>query len=398
MSAAHVIGAGLSGLASAWHLVENGCAVTVFDRASGPGGLIQTLHTDHGLVETAANAFVRDDVVDGWFTRLGIEPLTPTPHSRRRYIFRDGKPRRWPLRVGETATLAMRFGAAGITRGLRARGTESMAEWGTRVAGPAATEWLLEPAMQGIYATRASELSAAAIFGGRKRGRRAMVSPPNGMGQFVTALHQLLISRGVRFEFNRAVDVLEPGVPTVIATGAPAAARLLGEGAPELAVQVARVRVAPLATVTMFFAPHPSDTRGFGVLFPQRSGIRALGVLFNADIFDRRSQVRSETWIIGDRDRDLTALPDDRLLELIAIDRRAFCGRDVPALSAHITRWPQAVPVYDQAIVDLQAALPNMRGGLALAGNYVGRIGVAALLAIGEAAADRALRTSATKH
>jgi oxygen-dependent protoporphyrinogen oxidase len=392
MRPARVIGAGLSGLAAAWHLTERGASVTVFDRASGPGGLIHTVHTDHGLVETGPNAFVRDDLVDEWFTRLGITPLTPRRDSRRRYIFRDGKPRRWPLGVGETATLAMRFAAAGMTRGVSARGAESMAEWGTRVAGPAATEWLLEPAMQGIYATRASELSAAAIFGGRKRGRRAMVSPPDGMGQFVTALHQLLIARGVRFEFNRAVDVLDAGIPTVIATGAPAAARLITDGAPELAAQVARVRVAPLATVTMFFEPHPSDTRGFGVLFPEPSGIRALGVLFNADIFDRRSQLRSETWIIGDRDRGLTALPDDRLRELIAIDRRGLYGRDAPALSSHITRWPQAVPVYDQAIVDVQAALPTMRPGLALAGNYLGRIGVAALLSIGEAAADRALR------
>jgi oxygen-dependent protoporphyrinogen oxidase len=395
MRPARVIGAGLSGLAAAWHLAERGATVTVFDRAPGPGGLIRTLHTDHGLIETGANAFVRDDVVDGWFTRLGIDPLTPRRESRRRYIFRDGKPRRWPLRIGETATLATRFAAAAITRGLSARGAESMAEWGRRVAGPAASEWLIEPAMQGIYATRASELSAAAIFGGRKRGRREMVSPPDGMGQFVTAMHQLLVTRGVRFEFNREVDALEAGVPTVIATGAPAAARLIADRAPGLAAGVSRVRIAPLTTVTMFFEPQSSDTRGFGVLFPERSRIHALGVLFNADIFDRRSQVRSETWIIGDRDLALTALPDDRLLELIAIDRRAVCGRDMPALSSHITRWPQAIPVYDQAIVDLQAALRNVPPGVALAGNYLGRIGVAALLSIGEAAADRALGESA---
>lgn len=390
-----MIGAGLSGLVAAWHLAERGAGVTVFDRASRPGGLIQTFHTDHGLVETGPNAFVRDEVVDGWFTRLGIAPLTPRRDSRRRYIFRDGKPRRWPLRTGETATMAMRFAAAGLTRGLSARGAESMAEWGRRVAGPAACEWLLEPAMQGIYATRASELSAAAIFGGRKRGRREMVSPPGGMGQFITALHQLLMARGVRFEFNHAVDALEEGVPTVIATGAPAAARLIADRAPELAAQMARVRIAPLATVTMFFAPHPSDTRGFGVLFPERSGIRALGVLFNADIFDRRSHVRSETWIIGDRDRGLTGLPAELLLELIGIDRRAFCGRDAPALSSHITRWPQAIPVYDQAIVDLQSVVAKLPPGLAVAGNYLGRIGVAALLSMADAAADRALRGSA---
>src|SRR5690349_14911416 len=98
MSEAHVIGAGLSGLASAWHLVQRGSRVTVFDRAARPGGLIQTAATPHGIVESAANAFVRDEAVDAWFARLELQPLAPRRDSRRRYIFRDGRPRRWPLR------------------------------------------------------------------------------------------------------------------------------------------------------------------------------------------------------------------------------------------------------------------------------------------------------------
>ena len=74
MTPAHVIGAGISGLAAAWHLADRGCEVTVFDRAPAPGGLIHTHHTPHGLVETAANAFVWDDVVAGWFERLDLTP------------------------------------------------------------------------------------------------------------------------------------------------------------------------------------------------------------------------------------------------------------------------------------------------------------------------------------
>src|SRR5688500_6431423 len=143
MSAAHVIGAGLSGLASAWHLVESGCAVTVFDRAPGPGGLIHTATTEYGLVETAANAFVRDDDVDRWFSRLGLERLTPRRESRRRYIFRDGKPRRWPHSVGESLACAARLARTGLLRRFGARGSESVGEWGRRVAGAAATEWLI---------------------------------------------------------------------------------------------------------------------------------------------------------------------------------------------------------------------------------------------------------------
>lgn len=72
MTPAQVVGAGLSGLATAWHLADAGFDVTVSDAAPGPGGLLQTRHTAHGLVETAANAFVWTETVRQWFDRLQI--------------------------------------------------------------------------------------------------------------------------------------------------------------------------------------------------------------------------------------------------------------------------------------------------------------------------------------
>jgi protoporphyrinogen/coproporphyrinogen III oxidase len=386
---AHVIGAGLSGLVSAWHLADRGASVTVFDSAAGPGGLIQSHHTGHGLVETAANAFVRDARVDAWFARLGLSPLSPKPSSRRRYIFRDGRPRRWPLRAGESVAMAARLSIAGLSRGFGARRGETVAAWSRRVAGPAAAGWLIEPAMQGIYAAPASDLSAAVIFGGRKKGPRAMIAPANGMGSFATSLHARLVERGVRFSFNHEVATIDPSVPTIVATNATAAARLLRAHAPELASRIAAVRVSPLLTATMFFEPDAADRRGFGVLFPQASGVSSLGVLFNADIFEDRSRQRSETWIVGDRSASLTSRSDADLLRMLAEDRRALTGRSAEPLSAFISRWPQAIPVYNDAIAAVVDALPALPPRLALAGNYLGRIGVAALLEVAELAAAR---------
>ena len=54
MSDVGVIGAGLSGLATAWYLTEAGARVEVVDAAVRPGGLIQTERSIHGIVESAA--------------------------------------------------------------------------------------------------------------------------------------------------------------------------------------------------------------------------------------------------------------------------------------------------------------------------------------------------------
>jgi protoporphyrinogen/coproporphyrinogen III oxidase len=389
MKPVQVIGAGISGLAAAWHLADRGFAVTVIDAAPRPGGLISTQHTAHGPVETAANAFVWDDLVAEWFHRLDLTPTFPRSASKRRYIFRNGRPRRWPLTVGASAGMAARLAAAAITRSMSARDEETIAAWGDRVLGASAREWLIEPAMQGIYASPAHELSARAIFDGRKRGPRQMAAPPAGMGQFTSRLHERLCDRGVRFLFDTRVDRLEPGVATVIATPSAAAGQLLRDHAPAVAASASAIRIAPLTTVTMFFEPAPEDVHGFGVLFPRACGIQALGVLFNTDIFEGRGSARSETWIVGDREPGMTGWSDDRLLRALAGDRLKATGRSAEPLSAHITRWPQAIPVYDRAVIRLSHDLPLLPPWLALAGNYLGTIGVAALLKRAASAAAR---------
>ena len=389
MKPGRVIGAGLSGLVAAWHLADRGFDVVVIEQASRPGGLIRTLETEHGLVETGANAFVWSDAVAAWFQRLELTPEFPLASSKRRYIFRNGRPRRWPLTVAESAGLAARFGVALVTRATSAGEQETMDAWGRRVIGKAATRWLLEPAMQGIYASPPGALSARAIFDGRRRGSRRLVAPRGGMGEFITRLYERLCDRGVGFQFNATGGTIDAGVPTVVSTPAPAAARLVAPHAPEIAAAIDRIRAAALTTVTMFFDPHPDDVRGFGILFPSGTGISALGVLHNADIFAGRSGLRSETWIVGDREHGMTDWDDVRLVQMIGADRRHLTGREATPLSVHITRWPAAIPVYDAAIRKVAPALGSLPQWLGLAGNYLGRIGVAGLLEQAEAAAKR---------
>ena len=58
MPTINVVGAGFSGLTTAYFLTKCGFKVRVFEKTDRAGGLIRTIRSAHGLVETAANGLL----------------------------------------------------------------------------------------------------------------------------------------------------------------------------------------------------------------------------------------------------------------------------------------------------------------------------------------------------
>jgi hypothetical protein len=76
-------------------------------------------------------------------------------------------------------------------------------------------------------------------------------------------------------------------------------------------------------------------------------------------------------------------------LQTLAGDRRRLNGRDDTPIDVRVTSLPQAVPLYSGAIADVEGAVGELPSHIQLAGNYLGRLGVAALLEQAAAAATR---------
>src|SRR3989475_6669299 len=132
MQTINVVGAGFSGLTTAYFLTKHGFQVRIFEKTDRAGGLIHTIRSAHGLVETAANGLLNSARLEAMCADIGV-PLLPTQRDgRRRFIFR-GRPRQLPLNVSDVFNLGVRLAVNAAS--LRPRQFETIAEWGRRVLG-----------------------------------------------------------------------------------------------------------------------------------------------------------------------------------------------------------------------------------------------------------------------
>ncbi len=381
-----VVGAGFSGLTTAYLLTKAGREVRIVEKTARAGGLIRTIRTEHGLVETAANGILNSARLEAMCADIGV-PLLPTrPNGRKRFIYR-GKPRQMPLSFAETLRIPVGLIANAANPGPQP--FETIAAWGARVLGKSATEYLLIPALGGIYAGDPNRLSASLIFGranlpdhlqtyGPQKARvRGTGAPPNGMQQLIDGLIDYLRQRGAEISFSETVPFNDSD-PTVVCLSASSAAAFLATESPGLSRQLARIEMLSLVTATCFFRQEAAKLKGFGCLFPHDQSFRARGVLFNDCIFEGRGPAHSETWIFGGAlDPDVVSLNDEELISTILEDRARFYRQPSNPLAVHIKRWPNTLPHYSVDLERTLAKLPAPPSNIGLVGNYLGRIGLA---------------------
>jgi protoporphyrinogen/coproporphyrinogen III oxidase len=394
----NVAGAGFSGLTTAYFLTKSNFKVRISEKSDRPGGLLKTIRTDHGLVESAANGLLTSARVEAMCSDIGVPLLATRREGRKRFIYR-GKPKQVPLRIGDLLALSGRMATHAVS--LQPRPMETISVWGRRVLGRGATDYLLVPALGGIYAGDPNRLSASLIFGRAKlpshlattrpaKGKlRGTVAPPDGMQQLIDGLYEYLKQSGVEFVFNQR-EAVAANEPTILCLSGRAAGDSLADVAPQLSAALKSIEMLSLASVTCFYAKdRAAKLNGFGCLFPRDQGFRARGVLFNDSIFAGRGPAHTETWIFGGAlDPEVLELGNDQFAELIASERERFYGVHDEPLAVHVTRWPQALPHYSIQLEKMLTTLPAPPANIALVGNYLGRIGLAKILERAATVAD----------
>jgi protoporphyrinogen/coproporphyrinogen III oxidase len=350
-----VIGGGIAGLTVALRRADLGDQVSVFEANAQLGGQLSSETRDGFVVEHGAEGFVAgSEVLPPLAAHVGILDQIVEQLEQRSFRF-DGQ-RLVELLPGEAGRLlGFQVPAGDLGRGVRSFWL-GMAQLPARLA-------LTLGARVDLHLKHAIESVRPAAGG-------------------VT----LLDSHGQSMDFDAAV----------VATTAPSAANLLGAAFGPSALALRESSLLSSLTVSLAYRrgdiAHPLDGTGFIVPEPEQlQGVRA--VSFSSSKLPNRAPADHALLRLFFRpsEHELLTLPDSAWAERAERGLATALPLRGPALFAFVSRWPKALPVFDQPhrarVSALEAALAQGSQGIWLAGAAFHGSGIDAAIRSGEATA-----------
>jgi phytoene dehydrogenase-like protein len=248
----HVIGGGVAGLVAAITVAEAGAPVVLHEAGRHLGGRGRSgagpgSSRTFGL-NTGPHVLFADGAVLQWLRAQRIALSVRRPSAIGGAMIRDGRARQVP---------ALGFVARGLLH-LRAEAPvdERFDAWATRVLGEADAQEMARWAGLLTFHHDPGSLSARFVW---DRCRRVFARPDHvravtgGWSSLIDVLAVRARARGVTIETGMRSSALPEGGPVIVATGLPAASRLLGQGLSWAGSRTALLDVA--------LAPRPSSRR-----------------------------------------------------------------------------------------------------------------------------------------
>jgi oxygen-dependent protoporphyrinogen oxidase len=433
-----VVGGGVAGLATAYHLQRAGADPVVFEREGTYGGVVAPpveigdlslepgpdsltarkpwgvdLCRDLGLTLVAPGA-------SGAFlwTDTGLVPyLAGTAFGIPGDV---GDVLRWPGvsrwgRVRALADLVKRKRRDGVE--------ETLGELLRRRLGDEATDLAIAPLLAGLHAGDVNRLSAGATFpelvawertqGSLIRGAQAaqrsarnaepgpmFLRPSSGMRELVDALAEALgesVRTGVEVAHVgdrevRLADGAEPVEAVVLACGPDAASALLGKAAPG---GISAIRSVSTGVVFLVYPSGTADALpdGTGFVVPRGEAPMTAATFVSRKWPDERFADRAvvRCYVGGAGDEDVLHAPDEEIVEACALHLSAVL--DLPGPSAsRVHRWWRAMPQYELGHLDrvrgIREALPP---GIFVVGSAFDGVGVSDLARAAKETASQVL-------
>lgn len=438
-----VVGGGISGLTTAFHLARGGMRVAVLEASERVGGAIETFTDGPWRFEMGPNTVLENNPAVGRLigaSGLDGEKITAAPSARRRYLYKSGELIALPRGPGGFLTTPL-VPASAKLRLLREPWIgrpdngmeESIAQFVRRRLGQAFLDYAVGPFVSGVYAGDPERLSVewavpkiyalekehGSLFRGALA-RRKGPAPGGAMISFREGLQELprrlakeignvrtgvsaskVVRSGDGFRVETSAGPIQ-AQQVVLAVPADVAARLLDEATAGASRLFEEIPYAPVAIVSLGWrrsaVKHP--LAGFGFLSPRKEGLHTLGCLFPSEIFPGRApegHVALAAFVGGRTDPAIVGWTDDRLLSTVLSELHGPLGLSGEPTFGKVRRWSRAIPQYEvghgrfvERVREIEGALPGLRIG----GNFVGGVSVPDCIRNGTALAEEVLGVS----
>ena len=442
-----IIGAGITGLVSAFELKQRGVDSTIFEASNRVGGVIETLHQEGFLIECGPNSILDTHPKIGQLisaARLTKQKLPANPTSKNRFIVRDSQPIALPS--SPPALISSKaFSTKAKLRLLRepfirskSNESESLADFVLRRLGQEFLDYAINPFVGGVYAGDPAKLSTALAFpklyaleqqhgslikgavkGAKARKKRAetaskdakMFTFDRGMDVLPLRLAEAL---GDAVKLNHPIAGFERAENGMWRVGSEEFSDVVlaipAHLMPKLAVpfdlsSFSEIYYPPVASLSFGFNKdqfrHPLD--GFGMLIPKVENRYALGALFPSSIFSGRApdgQVLLTVFIGGAMAPEKTLMSEDAMVEHTLKDLTDLLGLSGKPLYQHCSIYPKAIPQYE---VGYSSYLEHMRQieennqGVHFVGHYRDGISVGNSILSGINMAEKIIKDEDTK-
>ncbi len=420
-----IIGAGISGLALAYHLQKLGVAYDLFEASEHVGGNIRTLKEKGYLLEAGPNTLQMSDELQELIQELKLEdevmPAAPVCHDR--FILRNGTYHKLP--DSPLSFLANDFFSWKTkNRILQERKVppatfayETVSQFFERRFGREVVDYAVDPLITGAYAGDAGKLLIAKAlprlkemetkYGSVLKGiaklngslKKPAFSFKDGMQTLPEAIADKLISlhKGHQVEIvtrsqgkyiiscsssgdhdTEEYDIL------VLALPAHPAADILQFTFPGMAAALENINYPPMAVVHTVYnrseVAHPLN--GFGAMNPKVEAPFTAGSIWTSSLFDGRCRPHEVmfTTFVGGAQYAAHAQKDreELLLEVHRELSEKYKINAVKPVFQHAQVWQQSVPQYDLYIEDAHLMAQQLEAeGLFIAANWQAGVSVA---------------------
>ena len=427
-----IVGAGLTGLTTAYYLKRAGSNVHLFEKSDRVGGVIKTLHENGFTFETGPNtgvlshpeaAELLENLQDDCETEIADDS------AKARWIWKDG---RWePLPSGvvsgiKTPLFTFSDKVRLLGEPFRKKGenpNETLKELVLRRMGQSFLDYAVDPFILGIYSGDPAQLVTkyalpklyrleqdygSFIGGGIKKARqpktdwekkatREIFSVKGGLQNLIDALlknvgeeNVSLNKTGLSFEkegqnqFKTNLSKMQ--FSHVISTaGAYELANLFPFIDPERINKINKLQYAKVVQVTLGFKKWEGlPLNAFGGLVPFKENRDVLGILFLSSFLENKAPEEGallSVFLGGIRKPEMAELDDEQIKEVVKKEVTEMMGlSNFEPDMLKISRYQHAIPQYGaeseeklKAISETEKEFP----GLILAGNIRDGIGMA---------------------